>query len=82
MNITKVLNYGGYQLINSSFPSHSLNVLDNGLYTVVKDDETYNLVITDIGFNGYGCLYVSFARDEYPTECWDVIEFGEDEKHV
>lgn len=37
--------------------------------------ETWNLVVSDLKFNGFGNLCVSFKRVEYPDECWDVYEY-------
>lgn len=42
--------------------------------------DTWTVYLTDVGFNGHGDLWISIAREEDLTECWDLIELDSEEK--
>ncbi|PKM52494.1 MAG: hypothetical protein CVV02_01715 [Firmicutes bacterium HGW-Firmicutes-7] len=38
-------------------------------------NDTWTIIVTDVGFNGLGDLWISIAIDHDLTECWDLIEY-------
>lgn len=60
--------------------------IDDMLHDLEKEGGTYGydicsswtVVVTGVGFDGLGNLWISIAREHDLTECWDLIEFGKE----
>lgn len=83
MNIFDILRKIGYDIISINDGIYTVRNTTEKIQDMVKEAESddadiydsFNLVVNEVKFNGFGNLSVSFRRLEHPDEVWDIYEY-------
>lgn len=83
MNVFDILRKIGYDIISVNDGVYTVRNTTEKIQDMVKDAELYdadiydsfNLVVNEVKFNGFGNLSVSFRRLDHPDEVWDIYEY-------
>ncbi len=86
MNVFDILRKIGYDIISINDGVYTVRNTTEKIQDMVKETEdgesddadiygTFNLVVNEVKFNGFGNLSVSFRRLEHPDEALDIYEY-------